>query len=63
MDITININGNEVITLYMLIMDRINDCDKNYKTSMLYGDEEGAEYWAKEKTMATQLQRRLDGVI
>ena len=63
MDITIKINGNEVITLYMLIMDRIKDCDKNWKTSLFYGDEEGAEYWAKEKTVATQLQSRLDGVI
>lgn len=63
MDITININGNEAITLYMLIMDRIEDCDKNYKTSVLYGDDEGAEYWAKEKTLATQLQSKLDGGI
>lgn len=63
MDITIKITGNEVITLYMLIMDRIKDCDKNWKTSLFYGDEEGAEYWAKEKTLATQLQCRLDGVI
>ena len=63
MDITIKINGNEVITLYMLIMDRIKDCDKNWKTSLFYGDEECSEYWANEKTVATQLQSRLDGVI
>ena len=63
MDITIKINGNEVITLYMLIMDRIKDCDKNWKTSLCYGDDEGADDWAKEKTLATQLQSRLDGVI
>ena len=63
MDITININGNEAITLYMLIMDRIKDCDKNWKTSLFYGDEEGADYWAKEKALASRLQDRLDGVI
>lgn len=59
----ITINGDEAITLYMLIMDRIKDCDKNWKTSLFYGDVEGADYWAKEKTLATKLQERLDGVI
>ena len=63
MDITIKVDGNEVITLYMLIMDRVKECDKNLKASMFYGDMEGAEYWTKEKTVAIQLQNRLDGVI
>ena len=63
MDITININGNEAITLYMLIMDRIELCDKNWKTSVFYDDVEGADYWVKEKTLATRLQGKLDGVI
>lgn len=63
MDITINIDGNEVITLYMLIMDRVKECDKNLKASMFYGDTEGEDYWTKEKTLAIKLQSKLDGVI
>ena len=60
---TITVNFQESIVLYMLIEDRINLCDKNWKTSLLYGDEDGAEYWIKEKNLATQLQHKLDGVI
>lgn len=63
MDITININKDELIDLYMMVIDRIRECDKHYKTSVFYGDVEGIEHWSNEKMLATQIKQKLDGVI
>ena len=60
---TITVNFNESITLYMLITDRIEFCDRNWMKSLFYNNEEGVNYWIKEKTLAIQLRHKLDGVI
>lgn len=60
---TITVNFHELVILYILLTERIELCDENLETSLSYGDVEGANYWTKEKTLATKLQERLDGVI
>lgn len=63
MNNNITISFSESILLYNLLLDRIKDCERYYDTSIMYDDKEGAAYWDKEKTVAIELQHRLDGVI
>lgn len=48
MNYTLEITMDEMMSMFSMVETRRKDCERAYKTSLVYGDSSSAEYWQGE---------------